>query len=84
MSVSNILIQSGANKGKIDPIYVVGGGAGVVDSVTSTAGIHIDNTDVANPIVQIGTGQAGDLIVGTATQYVGAVLNQGERNLFRR
>lgn len=77
MSVSNILIRTGANAGKIKPELIVGGGAGVVDSVNATAGIHIDNTDVANPIVQIGTNQAGDLIVGTATQYVGAVLQQG-------
>jgi len=77
MSVSNILIRTGANAGKIKPELIVGGGAGVVDSVNATAGIHIDNADVANPIVQIGTGQAGDLIVGTATQFVGAVLQQG-------
>lgn len=77
MSVSNILIQSGANKGKIDPSYILGGGAGIVDSVTSTAGIFIDNQDQANPIVQIGTNQAGDLIVGTAVQHIGAVLQQG-------
>jgi hypothetical protein len=82
MSVSNILIQTGANAGKIKPELIVGGGAGVVDSVNATAGIHIDNTDVANPIVQIGTGQAGDLIVGTATQYVGAVLQQGANGTY--
>ena len=82
MSVSNILIQTGANAGKIKPELIVGGGAGVVDSVNATAGIHIDNADVANPIVQIGTGQAGDLIVGTATQYVGAVLQQGANGTY--
>jgi hypothetical protein len=82
MSVSNILIQTGANAGKIKPELIVGGGAGVVDSVSATAGIHIDNTDVVNPIVQIGTNQAGDLIVGTATQYVGAVLNQGANGTY--
>ena len=82
MSVSNILIQTGANAGKIKPELIVGGGAGVVDSVNATAGIFIDNQDVANPIVQIGTLIAGDLIVGTATPHIGAVLQQGANGTY--
>jgi hypothetical protein len=82
MSASNILLRTGVNAGKINPDLIVGGGAGIVDSVNATAGIYIDNADQANPIVQIGTNQAGDLIVGTATQYVGAVLPQGANGTY--
>lgn len=81
MSVSNILIQSGANKGKIDPIYVVGGGAGVVDSVTGTTAINVDNADVANPVVRIAFQNSQDLMVGTGAN-AGAVLGRGANGTY--
>lgn len=83
MSVSNILLKTGANAGKIDPIYVIGGGGGGnVASVTASAGAFVDNTDGNNPIVGVGTLIAGDLIVGTAVPHIGAVLQQGANGTF--
>ena len=83
MSVSNILLKTGANAGKIDPIYIVGGGGGGgVASVTASAGAFVDNTDQLNPIVGVGTLVAGDLVVGTAVPHIGAVLQQGANGTF--
>nr|WPF46634.1 MAG: hypothetical protein [Lake Baikal virophage 7] len=83
MSVSNILLKTGANAGKIDPIYIIGGGGGGgVASVTASAGAFVDNTDALNPIVGVGTLVAGDLVVGTAVPHIGAVLQQGANGTF--
>ena len=80
MSVSNILLNSGPQKGKIDPQFIVGGGAGVVDSVNGSSSIFVSN-DPVNPVVSVAFAQAEDLMVGTGLN-AGAVLGKGANGTY--
>jgi hypothetical protein len=81
MSVSNILIRTGVNAGKINPALIVGGGAGVVDSVVGSSSINVNNADPVNPVVNIAFTASQDLMVGTGAN-AGAVLGVGANGTY--
>jgi hypothetical protein len=81
MSVSNILIRTGVNAGKINPDLIVGGGAGIVDSVNGSSSINVNNADPVNPVVNIAFTASQDLMVGTGAN-AGAVLGVGANGTY--
>jgi len=81
MSVSNILLRTGANAGKINPALIVGGGGGgQVDSVNGSSSINV-SADPVNPVVNIAFTASQDLMVGTGAN-AGAILGVGANGTY--
>jgi hypothetical protein len=76
MSVSNIILRTGVNAGKINPELIVGGGGGgQVNSVVGSSAINV-SADPVNPVVSVAFTASQDLMVGTGAN-AGAVLGVG-------
>lgn len=81
MSVSNILLRTGVNAGKINPDLIVGGGGGgQVNSVVGSSSINV-SADPVNPVVRVAFLNNQDLMVGTGAN-AGAVLGVGANGTY--
>jgi hypothetical protein len=81
MSVSNILVQTGVNAGKIKPELIIGGGGGgQVNSVVGSSAINV-SADPVNPVVSVAFLNNQDLMVGTGAN-AGAVLGVGANGTY--